>query len=680
MNTRVGRLTALLLFVLALGSCNRDEVTGVSAVSADRASLPSTLRNAILFTTDEFAPRLGSQLAVMEPDGSARHRVTDDDHGYLNPALSPDGRRIAVSRFTGDAFDGIYLMKADGSEPSLLVNRSSEFGTFFFDFQPTWSPDGGQIAFVSWVLEDGFGPNARIFVINVDGTGLRQLTPSVGPGEFAFDEGPSWSPDGTRIVFTRTFVLHVINADGTGLTPLPNEDFAVSPSWSPDGQRIAYQSFDVGIRIRNADGTSPATVTSTPGGWPRWSPDGRRLVFVSTISGRNQIYVINVDGTGETRLSFTASDNQPAWSPFPRGTSGAGAAVEIAPTDAKLAPDDTRQLTATVRTAGGEVLSHAPVTWSSSDPAVATVTSAGLVTAVENGVAQIRAVFGGDTARANVRVADRILRNAIVYSTDEFGVAEFAVVKPDGSGRRRLTTDQIGYISPDISPDGRRIVFSGPFHISLFVIDVDDIGLTEEGREVFFDFDQLPDSPVWSPDASRIAFTGTRQGPFGSSRRILVINADGTDVHQVSPDDTDATLTTSDDSPTWSPDGTRLIFTRNGVLHVINADGAGLSPLPNDDLASSPDWSPDGTRVAYASPTPGFGIRIRDADGSNPVTVTTQAGDSHPRWAPDNQRLVFVRVVDGRSQLFVINANGSGEARLSIGPGQHTSPSWSPLP
>jgi Tol biopolymer transport system component len=271
---------------------------------------------------------------------------------------------------------------------------------------------------VSWVLEDGFGPYARIFVINADGTGLRQLTPNVGSGDFAFDEGPSWSPDGTRIVFTRNLVLHVINTDGTALTALPNEDFAVGPSWSPDGQRIAYTSLEASgnIRIRNADGSNPVTVTSTPGGGPRWSPDGRRLVFVSTIAGRDQIFVVNVDGTSETRLSFAASDNWPMWSPLPRGTSGAGAAVEIAPTDAKLAPTETRHFTATVRTTNGNVLGNAAVKWSSSDPAVAIVTSSGLVTAVDNGVAQIRAVFGGDTARAQVRVADRVLRNAIVLN------------------------------------------------------------------------------------------------------------------------------------------------------------------------------------------------------------------------------------------------------------------------
>jgi TolB protein len=256
-----------------------------------------------------------------------------------------------------------------------------------------------------------------------------------------------------------------------------------------------------------------------------------------------------------------------------------------------------------------------------------------------------------------------VLRNAIVYSTDEFGAPEFAVVRPDGSGRRRLTTDQIGYDTPpDLSPDGSRILFAKVF--SILVMNVDVAGLTEGYTEVMFDVDNPPSVPVWSPDGSQIAFI--------SAERVWVINTDGSGRRQVSPDGEAA-----DGAPTWSPDGTRLAFTRAGVLQVINTDGTGLSSLGNADPASEPDWSPDGTRIAYASPD---GIMIRNADGSNPGTVTTTAGDSHPRWSPESGRLVFARVVDGKSQLFVINANGTGETRVSTGVGAESAPSWSPVP
>jgi TolB protein len=663
---------AVAVAIGAPTACSRDEVTGVSGLSASRNKASNTLDNVIVFNTKE--PGTQPQLAVINPDGSGRQVLTNDpQHAYLYPAVSPNGRRIAFARFDSDnASDGLFLVNADGSGQALLIHHSSQF-----DGEPAWSPDGSQIAFMS-LDESAFGPIARIYVVNVDGSGVRQLSPPIDEQtEYAFDEGPTWSPDGTRIAFTRNAQLYVINADGTNLTALPNEDFAVSASWSPDGTRIAYTSLvPFGeVHIRNADGSHLVTLT-TDGGGPRWSADGNRLVFLRSIGGRPQMFVINADGTGEARLSFGTLDDQSDWSHFPPRRSDGGASIVIVPTNAKVAPGETRQFTATVRMSNGNVLGNAPVAWSSSDPAVATVTSSGVVTALTNGTAQIRAAFGSGTAGALVRVADHVLRNSIVYSTDEFGAPEFAVVKPDGTARRRLTADQLGlYRSPDISPDGTRIVFTTDF--SIFVMSADAAGLTEGFTEVLTDFAAHPRAAAWSPDGSQIAFTADVQGPFGPEGRIYVVNADGSGRRQVSPDDPQQSPV-ADDGATWSPDGTRLVFTRNGVLQSISVDGTGLTTLASDDPASSPDWSPDGTRVVYASV--GFGIRIRNADGSNPVAVTTGTGDSHPRWAPDNQRLVFARLVDGRSQLFIINADGTGETRLSTGTGQERDPSWSPVP
>ncbi|HXO86975.1 MAG TPA: Ig-like domain-containing protein [Gemmatimonadales bacterium] len=668
------------LLALAAGSCARDDVTGVPGMSASRSGQPNTLRNVIVFATQ--LPGVQVELAMMNPDGTGRRLITNDPrHDYGYPAISPDGRRIVAVRFipAGDppgSFsvpEGLFLMNADGSDQTLLIKRSP-----FIDFQPTWSPDGTQIAFQS--LDEGpFGPLPRIYVIHVDGTGLRRLSPPTDDqNEFVIDEGPSWSPDGRRLVFSRNAQLHLINADGTGFTPVPNAGFGFGAQWSPDGSRIAYGSGS-DILVTSVDGSSTVAVTANPDqeSGPSWSADGRRLVFERVIAGHIQLVVINADGTGETRVSFGDGEFQPNWSRFPPARSGAGASIAITPVFAKLAPSESRQFTATVRTSNGTLLDHAPVTWSSAGPSVATVTSSGLVRAIDNGTAMIQAVYGGDTVRAEVRVADRVLRNTIVYSTDGFGLfPDFAAVRPDGTGRRRLTSDNFGYGSPDVSPDGRRIVFSTLF--SVFIIAADAIGITDGFTSLFFGFDARPGLPTWSPDGSQIAFRADVQTALGPASRIFVVNADGSGLRQLTPDDPDPNqFVYLDDGPTWSPDGTRLVFTRDGVLHVINADGTGLASLGNDDVASEPDWAPDGTRLAYGSPG---GIRIRNADGSNPVTVTTVGGDGHPRWSPESQRLVFVRLIDGRSQLFTINADGTAEARLSAGTGQDTGPSWSPVP
>jgi Tol biopolymer transport system component len=664
MSRRAAALS-VLLGVVALSACNRDEITSVAAIAASRAAGSTTLRDVIVFTAGQ--PDGQSQLASMNPDGSGRQLITDDpEHVYGYPAISPDGRRIAATRYVLEAgvlrSEGIFLMNADGSGQTLLVNRG-----LVADGEPAWSPDGSQIAFHTFD-EEPFGPVARIYVINVDGTGLRKLSPPTD-NPFVLDFSPTWSPDGKRLAFTRDLQLCVINADGTGFTAVPNVDFATGPAWSPDGSRIAYSGASGGIEIRNVDGSNLVALTPNASS-PSWSPDGRRLAFVRQIAGLYQLFVINADGTGETRLSFGTHDFDPGWSPFPPSRSDAGASIAIAPTAAKLSLAESRQFSATVRTSNGSLLDQPPVQWSSSNPAIATVSSSGVVTAVDYGTVLIRAAFGGNTASAEVRVVDRVLHNAIVYSTDEFGNPTLAAVRPDGTGRRRLTLDQVPSTSPDVSPDGRRIAFIAGF--SIFIQDADAQAISESATPIFNSFNGHLAAPSWSPDGSQIAFRSDVETPFGLVDRIFVINADGSGLRQLSPDDP-----SSDDAPTWSPDGTRLIFTRNSVLHVINADGTGLTALPNEDLSSSPDWSPDGTRVAYASPA--GGIRIRNADGSNLVTVTT-GEDSHPRWSPDSRQLVFVRVVAGKSQLFIVNADGTGATQLSTGAGQEVDPSWSPVP
>jgi TolB protein len=285
-------------------------------MAASRNALPNKLRNVIVFVVE--SPGAQPQLAVIDPDSSGRQTLIDDpQHGYLYPAISPDGRRVVFARFASDgSAEGLFLVNADGSGQALLIHHSAEF-----DGEPVWSPDGSQIAFMS-VDESPLGQIARIYVVNVDGSGLRRLSPPIDEQtETVFDEGPTWSPDGRHIAFTRNAQLYVIDADGTNFTGLANEDFALSASWSPDGSRIAYMSLDPlgDIHIRNADGSNLIAVTATPDqeGWPRWSADSRRLVFVRVVGDELQMFVSNADGTDEAGLTVGTSDNQPDWSRFP---------------------------------------------------------------------------------------------------------------------------------------------------------------------------------------------------------------------------------------------------------------------------------------------------------------------------------------------------------------------------
>jgi Tol biopolymer transport system component len=151
------------------------------------------------------------------------------------------------------------------------------------------SPDGAQVAFVS----SRIGGDAEIYVMDLDGSNLRQLTDN------RFDDNsPSWSPDGRLIVFTsnreRNWQLYTLAVDNpatvVNLTNNRDRDEKY-PSWSPDGSLIAFSGRDRSgaeanwdIFIIGADGTAVTNLTNNPADdqFPSWSPNGQRLVFEST--------------------------------------------------------------------------------------------------------------------------------------------------------------------------------------------------------------------------------------------------------------------------------------------------------------------------------------------------------------------------------------------------------------
>jgi Tol biopolymer transport system component len=272
-----------------------DVSLGVTTHVDVRAACTHYLSNVIVFTSEEFG--LGEVMA-MRPDGSRRERLTTDQVAYASPAVSPDGQSIAVATFIGGAWNGIYLLDRFGKNRTKIVGNST------FDGTPAWSPDGTKLAFRS-ELPGPYGNYGRIFIVNRDGTGLRQLSPEVAATDYQYDDGPSWAPDGTRLVFSRNGVLNLINADGTGL--ISTGVSGAHPAWSPDGTHIAYESVGAGYDgLFVMDGTFTSHRLTTPvvaDQMPSWSPTGAQLVFGRVESGVSQIYKMSADGSGVTKLS-----------------------------------------------------------------------------------------------------------------------------------------------------------------------------------------------------------------------------------------------------------------------------------------------------------------------------------------------------------------------------------------
>ena len=165
-------------------------------------------------------------------------------------------------------------------------------------------PGGNQLAFV----RDG-----QIFLVESDGTGLVQLT---NTGSGIVNGGPSWSPDGQRLAFTRSdgeggYDIYIMNADGGNVSRRTFEGYNFEPAWSPDGARIAFTRVEdgsAGIFVIDASGPSVVQpVLNRPGydGAPAWSPDGSRISFTSDWRAYDlvyDLYVVSPDGSNVQSL------------------------------------------------------------------------------------------------------------------------------------------------------------------------------------------------------------------------------------------------------------------------------------------------------------------------------------------------------------------------------------------
>jgi Tol biopolymer transport system component len=222
--------------------------------------------------------------------------------------------------------------------------------------------------------------------------------------------------------------------------------------------------------------------------------------------------------------------------------------------------------------------------------------------------------------------------------------------------------------------------------------------------------------PEWSPDSTKISFTGTALSDIGSccSRNVYVMNADGTDLQRLT--ETASSTEGEDYGATWAPDGSWLAFTSirsdgprdpdnpdfssDREIYRMNADGSNERQLTATSTRYSdeqPSISPDGTKIAFASnrhwDTTGFDqldIYIMNADGSGePRRLTFDAAPTYPletrsqnpAWSPDGTRIAYesTRGLDGKGEIFVTNADGSGEPiNVSNHPDWDTDPAWSP--
>jgi Tol biopolymer transport system component len=243
---------------------------GIPIWSPDRSRL--LISHVLRF--DALGNLLPFRPATVNPDGSGFKLLeppnAPDDMGCFG-GWYPDGSRLLCG--FGGAQPGIFSIRAsDGGDPVRLTAYPYGPTCNGCDAPTDISPDGRRFAFLRFKHENTTNQQVALFVENLDGTGLRQLTPYglAQPHEIA---SAQWSPDGREIISETTqgriFVTH---PDGTGLTPIRLQTgttryFAFEPDWSPDGTQIVFCMYINGqedIYTANADGSNLAQVTNTP--------------------------------------------------------------------------------------------------------------------------------------------------------------------------------------------------------------------------------------------------------------------------------------------------------------------------------------------------------------------------------------------------------------------------------
>lgn len=218
---------------------------------ADKAAvnLPGASWNpsaGVAFASDRAGGR--DEVWVMKPGGKTPTRVTEHqgNSGYLEPSFSPDGQWIVFQESVehegsddGTELGSLWKVRRDGTGATRLLDGP---GTHTDNRQPNWSPRGDRLVFQR---REQNSDDWALYTVNADGSGLRRLTG--GAGEHT---DPSWSPDGTHVVFSSTAggldlpQIFVISAAGGRPVRVTHADgsYDGAPSWSPDGKWIAFES------------------------------------------------------------------------------------------------------------------------------------------------------------------------------------------------------------------------------------------------------------------------------------------------------------------------------------------------------------------------------------------------------------------------------------------------------
>jgi Tol biopolymer transport system component len=605
----------------------------------------------------------GNWLAIDGDPGIVLLDVATGSAHFLaghNAAWSPDGDRLAVIDSTGSP--GFELRIVD---PTTRVTQAH------FPFAAVgglaWSPNGRWIAATgncTGPLCTGEGSSSNA-VIRIDVATGDVIQLDGRSGHLDAERQVAWSPDSRHIAYIRwgmekypscgdvlTCSTDVIVADADGGNPTRlNAELgeADQPGWSSDGQWVSFRNVYVaaggvplGITIEHPDGTDARSIVTMPVRSYAWGPDSQRVTFTAQESATSvaTIWEASLDGTAEP-LGIAideAMGYERTGRGFGRQVLARGKSAPPLPNAPSAGPSATLDVVTPPPAAPADAVAMWPTLSTQSDDGcelrrIATAT--GKATTIAQLCSPQTASTGAWSPTGSAFATIRDGRLSIVQA----------------DGRIDLDVDDLANLeSVGWSPDGAWIYLTG---IHKYLLRPDGSNLLE-----------LPGYPSWSPSGKRLAVS-----QFDG--QLLIGSANGTGLNSIGsfPPPT-----------TWSPDGSRFGFIRNGDFWTVAVDGTDLRNATSLPLggASSAAWSPDGQWIAVTS---SHGLWMVRPDGTDRRWLSFGLGEGiyDVLWSPDSSRVAIsvdtTAIASGEStRIYLVPADGTPTILID----RATSPSWSP--